>query len=112
MEAVQFQWFHWQWNHNETKGLRDFTVHVVDSSQTSHTLNLEDHKSIQKGMEQWKQTYLCFNIKWRKLQVDKSKSVWYEVEQYSERTERNVGTGINNGPPTGMHSQVTTIDVQ
>ena len=48
MEAVQFRWFHWQWNHNETEGLRGFTVHAVDSSQTSHTLNLEDHKRIQK----------------------------------------------------------------
>ena len=48
MEAVQFWWFHWQWNHNETKGLRGFTVHVVDSSLTSHALNLEDHKIIQK----------------------------------------------------------------
>ena len=35
-------------NHNETEGLRGFTVHTVDSSQTSHTPNLEDHKSIQK----------------------------------------------------------------
>ena len=33
---------------NETEGLRGFTVHAVDSSQTSHTLNLEDHKRIQK----------------------------------------------------------------
>ena len=48
MEAVQFSWFHWQWNHNETEGLRGFTVHVVDSSQMSHALNLEDHKSIHK----------------------------------------------------------------
>ena len=48
MEVMQFRWFHWQWNHNETKGLRGFTVHTVDSSQTSHALNLEDHKSIQK----------------------------------------------------------------
>ena len=48
MEAMQFQWFHWQWNHNETEGLRSFTVHVVDSSQTSHALNLEDHKRLQK----------------------------------------------------------------
>ena len=56
MEAMQFRWFHWQWNHNETEGLRGFTVHAVessidiiyDSSQTSHVLNLEDHKRLQK----------------------------------------------------------------
>ena len=35
-------------NHNETEGLHGFTVHTVGSSQMSHTLNLEDHKSIQK----------------------------------------------------------------
>ena len=71
----------------------------------SHMLNLEDHKSIQ--MEQWKQTYLCFNetfFKPRKLWVDQSKSVWYVVEQYGERTEQNIGTRVDNGPPAEMHS--------
>ena len=31
------------------RGLRGFTVHAVDSSNTSHALNLEDHKRIQDG---------------------------------------------------------------
>ena len=61
----------------ETEGLRGFTVHAVDSSQTSHALNLEDHKRRQKDGAV-KQTYLCFNetfVKWRKLRVDPSESV-------------------------------------
>ena len=49
MEATQFRWIHWQWDHNETEGLCGFTVHWVDSSQMSHLLNLEEHKSIQDG---------------------------------------------------------------
>ena len=28
--------------------VRSFIVHAIDSSQTSHALNLEDHKSMQK----------------------------------------------------------------
>ena len=87
MEAVEFRWFHWQWNHNETKGLPGFTVHAVDSRH--HMCSTWKTTKEHRRMEQWKQMYLCFNetfVKWRKLRVDLSESVWYVVEQYSERT--------------------------
>ena len=66
-------------------------------------------------MEQWKQTYLYFNetfVKQGKLRVDLSESVWNAVEQYSESTEWNVNTHVDNGPPVEMHSQVATTDVE
>ena len=85
IEAMQFRWFHRQWNHNETRGLRGFTVNAVDSRR--HTCSTWKTTKVYRRMEQWKQTYLCFNEtfgKRRKLRVDLSKSVWYAVEQYSE----------------------------
>ena len=59
MKAIQFQWFHWQWNHNETKGLHSFTVHVVDSRR--HTRSTCKTIKVYRRMEQWKQTYFYFN---------------------------------------------------
>ena len=105
MEAVQSQWFHWQWNHNETKGLRGFMVHAVDSRH--YMRSTWKTTKVYRRMEQWKQTYLCFNetfVKRRKLRVDPSESVWYAVEQYSERTQQNVGMHVDNEPAAGMHS--------
>ena len=105
MEAMQFRWFHWQWNHNKTKGLHGFTVHVVDSRHHMHST--WKTTKVYRRMEQWKQMYLYFNeifVKWRKLWVDPSESVWYAVEQYSERTERNGGMRVDNGTPAVMHS--------
>ena len=105
MEAIQSPWFHWQWNHDETKGLRGFTVHVVDNRR--YMQSTWKTTKVYRRMEQWKQMYLCFNeafVVQRKLRVDPSETVWYAVEQYSERTQQNVGTGVENGPFTGMHS--------
>ena len=51
-------------------------------------------------------------FKWRKLAVDPSKSIWYVVGQYGERTEQNVGMQADSGPPAGIHSQhITKINV-
>ena len=101
MEAMQFRWFHWQWNHNETEGLRGFTVRAVDSSQTSHALKLKDHKVYRKDGAVEKM-YLCFNetfVKRRKLQVDPSESVWYMVKGQSETLAHVSAMGLQR-----MHS--------
>ena len=74
---------------------------MVDSSQTSHTLNLEDHKSIQKDGAV-KKTYLCFNetfVKWRKLRVNPRESVSYAVKGQSETLARASTMGLQ----VGMH---------
>ena len=47
MEALQSWWFHWQWNHNETKGLHGFTVHGVDSRH--HTCQLGTPQKYTEG---------------------------------------------------------------
>ena len=56
MEAVQLQWFHWQWNNKETEGLCDFTVHAVDSR--CHTCSTWKTTKVHRRMKQQKQMYL------------------------------------------------------
>ena len=70
-------------------------------------LNLKDHKSTYT--EGWSNKnkgifILTERFKQRKLRVDPSKNVWYAMEKYDERTERNIGMCIDNGPPAVMHS--------
>ena len=75
MEAMQFRWFHWQWNHNETKGLRGFTLHAVDSSIDTMIAVRRHTRSTWKTTKEYRrmeQTYLCFNetfVKRRKLRA-------------------------------------------
>ena len=104
MKAMESQWFHWQWNNNKTKGSRGFTVHTVDS--THHMHSTWKTTKVYRRMEQQNKriSILTKHFKQRKLWVDQSKSIWYAVEQYGERTERNIGTHIDNGPPAVMHS--------
>ena len=106
MEVVQSQWFHWQWNNNETKGLRGFTVHVEVGLADVTCAQLG---RLQKYTEGWssENTHICILMKCfkqRKLQVDPSEKFWYAEEQYDERTEQNIGTHVDNGPPAVMHS--------
>ena len=99
MEAVQFWWFHWQWNHHETKGLCSFTVHMVNSRRHTRSTCWKTTK-VYRRMEQWKQMYLCFNetfVKWRKLRVDPSESVWYAVKGQSETLARVSTMGLQWG---------------
>ena len=59
MEAMQSWWFHWQWNNNETKDLRGFAVHEVDSR--CHTHSAKKTTKVYRRMEQQKQMYPYFN---------------------------------------------------
>ena len=45
-------------------------------------------------------------FKQRKLRDDQSENIWYAVEQYNERTEQNIGTRIDNGPPAVMKTRL------
>ena len=99
MEAMQSQWFHWQWNNNETKDLHGFIVHA----NVAHTQLGRPQKYTEGWGNENKRINKTF-VKRRKLWVNLSESVWYVVEQYGKRTERNISTHIDNGPPAGIHS--------
>ena len=38
------------------------------------------------------------------VNVDRSESIWYVLEQYSKKKEQNVGMRTDDGPPAVMHS--------
>ena len=105
MEAVQFWWFHWQWNHNETKGLCSFTVHTVNSR--CHTRSTSKTTKYTEGWSNDNKR-ICVLTKYL-LCGESYELIWAKV--FDMRTERNVGMCIDNGPPARMHSWVITIDV-
>ena len=76
-------------------------------------LNLEDRKYSEGWISKNKRIcvltkHLLSGESYKLIQA----KVFDVLEQYSERTERNIGMQDNNGPSAGMHSQVTTIDIQ
>ena len=36
--------------------------------------------------------------------IDPSESIWYALEQYGEKTDRNLGMSFGHEPPAVMHS--------